>query len=262
MTLAIVLAGGANSLIRLGERLTVEYVVDALQNSRFFDRVIIAGPVAESGTAESGTAESGTDGELPPLEELRQKYRAQEQITVVGGGVTPVDSFMRAYALVPLEAEQILLATGDIPLLTTEVAEYFLETCAALEGDLFYPIVPKQVNEEKYPGVERTYIKLREGVFTGGNLFLIKTRIIERCLQEATKLVNLRKSPLALASHVGWGLLWRYLTLQLTLPLVEKEVSRLLGGVKGVGVICPYPEIGIDVDKKSDVILVKKFLCV
>lgn len=238
--MAIVLAGGANSLIRLGERLTVEFVVDALQKSRYLDRVIIAGPV----------------------EELRQRYRGQAHLTVVGGGTTPIDSFMQAYALVPAGTAQIFVATGDIPLLTTEAADYFLEACAALEGDFFYPIVDKQVNEEKYPGVERTYINLREGIFTGGNLFLIKAVIVQTCLQEATKLVNLRKWPLALASHVGWGLLWRYLTRQLTLQRVEKEVSRLLGGVKGVGVICPYPEIGIDVDKESDLVLVKKILCV
>jgi hypothetical protein len=30
--------------------------------------------------------------------------------------------------------------------------------------------------------------------------------------------------------------------------------------VKSVGVICPYPEIGIDVDKESDITLVKKIL--
>lgn len=236
--MAVVLAGGANSLIRFGTRLSVEYVVEALRQSSYLDKVIIAGPAAE----------------------LREKYRCQDNVEVVDGGPTPVDSFLQAYALLPAGTEQILLATGDIPLLTAEAANYFLETCAALEGEFFYSIVHQKVNEEKYPGVERTYVYLREGIFTGGNLFLIKRSAVPNCLQEAEKFVQLRKSPIAMAFHVGWGFLWSYLTRRLTLGEAEREVSRLLGGVRSVGVICPYPEIGIDVDKESDIILVKKIL--
>jgi len=238
MTVAVVLAGGANSLIRFGPRLSVEFVVEALRQSPHLERVIIAGPVGELG----------------------EKYRFQEQVEVVNGGLTPVESFLQAYALLPPGTEQILLATGDIPLLTAEAINYFLETCAALEGELFYSIVQKKVNEEKYPGAERTYVHLRDGIFTGGNLLLFKTGIVPGCLQEAEKFVQLRKRPFAMASHVGWHFLWSYLTRRLTLAEAEKEVSRLLGGVKSVGVICPYPEIGIDVDKESDITLVKKIL--
>lgn len=238
MTVAVVLAGGANSLIRFGTRLSVEYVVEALRQSPYLERVIIAGSAAE----------------------LSEKYRFQDKVEVVNGGLTPVESFLQAYAVVPAGTEQILIATGDVPLLTTEAANYFLETCAPLEGELFYSIVHQKVNEEKYPGVERTYVHLREGIFTGGNLLLLKTGVVPNCIQEAEKFVQLRKRPLAMAFHVGWHFLWTYLTRKLTLGAAEKEVSRLLGGVKSVGIICPYPEIGIDVDKESDIILVKKIL--
>ncbi|HOB81618.1 MAG TPA: nucleotidyltransferase family protein [Peptococcaceae bacterium] len=248
MTVAIVLAGGANSLVKIGDRCAVEYVIEALRGSSYVDRMIIAGPVE---ALRERCLQDGTRQGLP-----EKKMTLQ----VVKAGATPVESFRQAYSLVPPETGRLLLVTGDIPLLTAEAIDHFIETCRALEGDFFYPIVSKKVNEEKYPGVERTYVSLREGVFTGGNLILLKTGIVQKCLQEAEQIVRLRKRPIALASHIGWKVLWSYLTRRLSIEQAEREVSRLLGGVKGVGVISPYPEIGLDVDKESDLRVVKKAL--
>ncbi len=54
-------------------------------------------------------------------------------------------------------------------------------------------------------------------------------------------------------------LLWALLLKRLSLQDVEKEAARLLGGVRGGVAVCsPFPEIGFDVDKASDLALVKK----
>ncbi len=238
-TVAIILAGGSKPLITIGKRYMVDFVVEALQKLPYLQRIIIAGSP----------------------EALKKKYAEQSpQIELVNSGETTIESFMQAFRLVPEDAQQILIATGDIPLLTPEAVNHFVESCRKLEGALFYPIVSKEVNEQKYPGVKRTYVHLREGVFTGGNLFLIKPQIVEQCVEEAKELVRLRKKPLALVSHLGWKLLWNYVWGRLSLKEAEKGVSRLLGGVNGVAVISPYPEIGVDVDKPSDLALAKEIL--
>ena len=90
---------------------------------------------------------------------------------------------------------------------------------------------------------------------------MVKSEVVDRCIFEAEELIRLRKKPLSLAAHLGWKLLFFYLLRRLSIEDVEKELSRLLGGVKGVGVISPYPEIGIDVDKPSDLAFVEKVLC-
>jgi len=252
MTVALVLAGGLKSelatqqqvfaedaLIRIANRHMVEYVVDALQGSPYIEKVIIAGP----------------------LQQLEKVYAKSNFVQITPNGETTVQSFLNAYNLVSPECEQILAVTSDLPLLTTNAVNCFLETCQSLEGDFFYPIVSREVNEGKYPGVERTYVHLKEGLFTGGNLILIKSEIVAGCILEAEELIRLRKKPFSLAAHLGWKLLFFYIFKRLSIEDAEKEVSRLLGGVKGVGVISPFPEIGIDVDKPSDLALVEKVLC-
>jgi len=252
MTVALILAGGLKSelgqkqhftgeeaLIPIADRYMVEYVVDALKGSSYIDEIIIAGPKPQ----------------------LTKVFGGSSAVKIASKGDTTVQSFRQAFQLVPPEKEEILVVTSDLPLLTTEAVNHFLGTCQDLEGDFFYPIVSREANEGKYPGVERTYVHLKEGLFTGGNLLLLKAQIVDRCLEEAEKLVSLRKKPLSLAAHLGWKLLLFYVLRQLTIADAEKEVSRLLGGVKGVGVVSPYPEIGIDVDKPSDLALVEKVLC-
>lgn len=245
MTVAIILAGGfkpelmEDALIPIGKRYMVEYVVDALQDSSYIEEIILAGPI----------------------QELAKIYAQFAGIKLVANGATAVESFLKAFQLVSPETQQVLLVTGDIPLLTTEAVEHFLCTCGTMEGDLFYSIVSREVNEEKYPGVKRTYVHLKEGVFTGGNLILLNPAIVAQCIKEAEELVRLRKKPLSLASYVGWKLMLTYVLRRLSLKDIEKGVSNLLGGIKGVGVISPYPEIGIDVDKPSDLVLVRKTLC-
>lgn len=252
MTVALVLAGGLKpelatsspqiveeALIRIGSHYMVEYVVEALRNSPEINKIIIAGPGSE-------------------LEEI---YQPSSFLQIIENGPTTIQSFMHAFQLIPSETQQVLAVTSDLPLLTTEAINHFLRICQSLEGDFFYPIIRREVNEAKYPGVKRTYVHLKEGVFTGGNLFLVKPHVVEKCAYKAEELVRLRKKPLSLAAHLSWKSLFFYLLRRLSIKDAEKEVAKLLGGVKGVGVISPYPEIGLDVDKPSDLVLVEKMLC-
>jgi molybdopterin-guanine dinucleotide biosynthesis protein A len=253
MTAGIILAGGKKenlleggnlpeneALIPIGSRVMVEYIVDAVLGSRYIERIIIAGP----------------------RDELKKYFQNHPGIELVESGESPVQSLLKALdCLSPEEyQEKVLVTTGDIPLLTTEAVNGFLESCRGLEGDLFYPIVKKETNENKYPGVQRTYVSLKEGVFTGGNMFLLKPEIMKKCSRFAEELVRLRKKPLSLASYIGWFFLLRYLMGRLSIKDAEDKVLELLG-IKGVGIISPFPEIGIDVDKTSDLELVQKVLC-
>lgn len=250
---AIILAGSSHAgvlreytqveneaLIPIGEKLMVEYVVNALKNVEAINRIVIVGPVQE----------------LLPL------YDDDPQVLLAEPGNTQINTLLNGLkVLKPRGDQRLIIVTSDIPLLSSEAVEDFLGQCGELEGELFYPIVPKEINEEKFPGVKRTYIRLREGVFTGGNLFLVQASIIEPCAAKAERLVSLRKSTLALSRQMGLIFIIKYLLQILTIKETEVKVSRLLG-VKGFGIISNYPEVGIDVDKPSDLELVRRLLAV
>lgn len=247
MTVALVLAGGlkpelspgelkAEALIQIGENYMVEYVVEALAALDEIKQIVISGP-----------------------REIEKLYTTST-IKVVPRGTTLVKSFTKAYQKVPLDTRQILVVTGDLPLLSPQAVRHFLHTCHYLNGDLFYPLIKREDCEAKYPGMERTYIHFREGVFTGGNLLLIKSAVVEQCLPLVEDFIYLRKKPWAMVVRLNRKLLWALLLKRLSLQDVEKEAARLLGGVRGVAVCSPFPEIGFDVDKASDLALVKKLL--
>ncbi|MDN5343969.1 MAG: hypothetical protein PWQ18_80 [Clostridia bacterium] len=232
---AVILAGDkeGRALLPIGTRPMLSWVVAALQAAGSIRRIAVA----------------GTPGMAPCL---------PGAITLVPAGQTTVESALNGAAAFP-DAEWLLLVTADIPLLTPEAVRDFLARCQARPADFYYPIASREACEARYPGVNRTYVRLREGTFTGGNMVLIKAAALQTCACRGQELVRLRKSPLALSRLIGWRFIIKFLTHRLTISEAEEQFSRLLGA-RGAGIISPYPEIGIDVDKDSDLELARRVL--
>ncbi|MBS4024415.1 MAG: nucleotidyltransferase family protein [Clostridia bacterium] len=246
---ALILAGSVNNdklrecspvaneaFIPIGGKAMVQYVVEAIKKSSQIERIIIVGPP----------------------EQFQPLFAQDEKILFAMRGETIIQGTLNGLKLT--SSSQVLIATSDIPLLTPEAVDMFIKDCLEHQNvELFYPIVPKEVNDRDFPGVKRTYVKLKDGIFTGGNLFLVNPEIVPRCAAKAEEIVSLRKSPLALAKLIGVGFIIKFLLRQLTIAEAENQVSKLLG-VVGKAIVSPYPEIGVDVDKPSDLELVRKVL--
>lgn len=250
MTVAIVLAGSLNqgplkdcsnelneALIKVGPRCMVEYVVKALSEAKNIEKIIVVGP----------------------QEKLETVLGQVDDLKVIEGGKTIIQSLLNGLDLIENEKDHILIVTADIPLITGRIIDHFLECCYREDADIIYPIVDKTLNEQKYPGVKRTYVKLKEGIFTGGNIFYVNPIIIRPLARKAEQLVSLRKSPVRLANYIGILFILKYLLKKLSIEEAEKRVSELFA-INGKTITIPYPEIGIDVDKPSDLTLVEEIL--
>lgn len=224
------------ALIPIGNRIMLDYVVAALFSANSVNRVAIVGPKAH----------------------LQNVYTERRRVILAESGDSVINSLRKGIeALKP--DKHILVVTGDIPLLRGDAVDSFVAKCTDKEVDVYYPIVTREINEQKYPQVKRTYIRLKEGIFTGGNIFLVNPFKVESCAAKGSELISLRKSPLALSRQIGFLFILKFLLRQLSLREVETQFSKLLG-IKGRTVILDYPEIGIDVDKPSDLELVRKVL--
>ncbi|MGI9952557.1 NTP transferase domain-containing protein [Moorellaceae bacterium AZ2] len=241
----VVLAGGSagkgdrlgvgnEALVPVAGRPMVAWVLQALRHSGCLGRLVLVGPEELAGLAE------------------------EEKVTLVPSGRTAVESALKGAEALP-GAEWILLVTADIPMLTPEAVRDFLERCRKIPADLYYPIVTRRDSETAYPGVKRTYVPLKEGTFTGGNMALLRAGALPTCALRGQKLVALRKSPLALGCQIGPFFILKFVLRRLSLAEVERRFSELLG-VRGVAVITPYPEIGVDVDKPDDLELARRVL--
>lgn len=245
---ALVLAGGLNlgplrkvssaryeAEIKIAGRPMIDYVVMALQSVPALEKIVVV------------------CGENILSESEKRKVTA-----VIQPGKTMLESLNNGLQALDTE-KPVLVLTADIPLINKEAIEGFLNRCKEKEADVYYSVVPKEVNDRKYPGVQRTYVKLKEGIFTGGNVVLLSPWVIRNHMDILNKAISYRKKPLQLCFLLGWKFLFSLFLGRLTIKQIEARVSKMLK-FKAAGVISLFPEVGIDVDKPSDLQLVNKVL--
>lgn len=241
MASAVIIAGRENTgklkdfsseqweaLIPIAGKPMLQWVVDAVSGARQVDRVIIVGP--------------------------EQAYRDRisgRDITYVAprGGILPN---VRAGVALLSPSEQALIVTSDIPLITAGTIDRFIDECrAAGQADIYYPILERRTMEGRYPTTKRTYAKLREGTFTGGNFFMVTAGVLEPVADVADRFVAARKSPLQMAGLLGWSFIIKLLLGMASVQELVRKGSKILG-YPACAVETKQAEIGIDVDKPSD----------
>lgn len=224
----------SRAMVKIGEKTMLQWVVDALRGSEMVGCVVAIGNVGGD----------GLDRVVQPGADLLTNMRL---------GVDALET-----------TEPVLIVSSDIPLLTAEAINDFLNRAQSLEVDLVYPIIPKSCCTAKYPQLKRTYLKTEDGVFTGGNLMLIRPSFMANHWQSIADAYAARKQVLQLARMIGLGVLLRVVVAQLVpgvlkVNSLERAVSRMLGA-SVAAVISDYPEIGEDVDKPSDLEAVRAIL--
>ncbi len=236
---AVVLAGRRNqkelqavsdveweALVPIAGRPMASWVIDALRASGLCQNIVVVGP------AELWP-DAGTDGSvIAPSDDLIENVRR---------GVHALSG-----------ERPILVCTSDIPMLTPEAVQGFVQAANGINAEFHYPVIPREDVERKFPGNRRTYVRLRDGTFTGGNFILLDPKSARQAIGVAKELVALRKKPLRLGLLVGLGFVVRLVLGQATVAEAEQRFSRLLG-VQGRAVRLPFPEVGVDVDHPGDI---------
>lgn len=248
---AIVLAGGTQddkwarqhgvdnkAFLMINNLPMIAYVVAALRESPEIEQIIIVGPVPKL-------------KKLFPLDDVRFM---PEQGDII-------DNTLAAVKALPQD-KKILICTSDIPMLTPEALGSLFTAVSDRDADIYYPIINRIDCEKHYPDVKRTYAKLKNGSFTGGNIIIVSPQQVIPLAEIFRKLVSERKNPLKMLLTFGLpGVVFavRLVLGWLSVYELERRISRILQ-IKGVAVFCPYPEIGTDVDKDSDLELARRVL--
>lgn len=224
----------SRAMLPIGDKTMLQWVVDALRESPSVGRIVAVGRVQAD----------GLDEVVEPRDSL------------VGNMKLGLD------AIGPSEA--VLVVSADVPMLTSDAVEDFLTRARQLGADMAYPIIRKADCEARHPGLRRTYLKTGDGIFTGGNIMLVRPDFVQRNWQAIQDAYAARKHVARLARMIGLGTLLRVLLGQvfpslLRISALENAASRMLHG-RVAAVIGAYPEIGEDVDKPSDLAAVRAIL--
>lgn len=210
------------------------YVLRALRDSGRVQRVAYVGP---------------TTPEMEALIDLR----ATDHGTLLSNLESGVDALGKSGLAA---GERVLVVTADIPMLTAQQIRDVLDAAPA-EAGLVYPVVRREDCEATYAGVKRTYAKVKDGTFTGGNLFILDPKLIGKFLPRLREVLDARKAPFKLAGIIGPSTLFKLLTGRLTVAGLENKVSEILG-VPARALITPHAAIGTDVDKEADLTLAEQ----
>ncbi len=265
---AVVLAGRPNTgalreagavpweaLIEIAGRPMAAHVVAALRQAAGVGRVVVVGPEALGPAVGPDVTLVAPGGSL--VENLRRGLAAAGAgVALSADGRTP--GVAPPAGGVP-RGGAVLLVGGDVPLLTGPMIDAFLAACEAVPASLHYPIIPRAECMARSPGARRTFVTVREGAFTGGNLFRVDSAAAPGLLDLAERFYAARKSPLRLAGLLGWGTVVKFLLKRAGIPELEAVVARL-AGVPARAVIVADPEIGMDVDKPEDLKLAEAVL--
>jgi len=141
-----------------------------------------------------------------------------------------------------------LFASSDIPGVTGEMVDWLVKTCSETDDDLYYNVIRREDMERRYPGSKRTYTRLKDMEVCGGDMNMARAAIVNENSEFWNKVLDSRKSPAAQAALLGPGIILKLLTRQLTADDVIQRVANKLD-LKGRAIVCPYPEVGMDVDK-------------
>lgn len=218
------------ALIPVGTRTMVECVIEALRDSGGVGRIVVIGPEEIK--------------RLPGVVDVEVLTPAGSLMDNMAAGIGYL-----------AEADNVLVATADIPMLTAEAVRDFIDRCGDRRADFYYPVVRAEVVEQKYPGGRRTYVRLSDGRFTGGNLVLFRPAVFDRCREKAQEFALHRKNPLRLAAMVGPVFILRFLLRRLSVADAERRITALVG-ITGRAVVSEFPELAVDVDKPEDYALV------
>lgn len=227
--------GASKALLDIAGKPMVQWVLDALQGAASIERVVVVGLGPESGL-QSGKIAAYLPNQGGMLENI-----------LAGIG--------KVCQLCPT-TEYVLIVSSDIPAITPEMVEWTIRSATEAENDISYNVVPRAVMEERYPGSKRTYTHLKGLDVCGGDMNVVRAAMASDANAVWRRIIDARKSPLKQASILGYDNVLLLLLGQMSLENAVRRASQRLH-LRARAIVCPYAEIGMDVDKPHQLELMR-----
>jgi NDP-sugar pyrophosphorylase family protein len=230
--------GNSKALIDVAGKPMVQWVLDALSESKRVDNVILIGLSPKSGLTCT-----------KPIHYISNQGRMLANIVT---GVKKAIELKK-------KAEYVLIVSSDIPAVKGDMIDWLVDTAMETQDDLYYGICPREVMEARYPASKRTYTKLKDMQVCGADMNIIHVSMATEHLDIWEQLIGNRKSPLRSAAVIGFDILFKLFTRQIALKeLVEQASARI--GIKGRAIIWSQAEPCMDVDKPHQLEIMREDL--
>jgi GTP:adenosylcobinamide-phosphate guanylyltransferase len=157
----------------------------------------------------------------------------------------------------PATGWPLLVTTADHALLDTEMVDQF---CRSADGaEIAIGVVERTLLLRRLPASRRTWLRFRGGVYTGANLFALRSPAVRPAIELWRSVEQDRKKAWRILSLLGPAVM---ITVALRLVSLDEVLARL-GARLGLAIrAVPLtdPLAGVDVDKPGDHALAEAIL--
>lgn len=219
--------GKPKALLEIAGKPIVQWVLDAVTAARGIERIVIVG-LSESDGLQT----------TKPVTYLPNQGSLLENVLIGAREILKQNP----------EARYVISVSSDIPAITGGMVEWVVDTAEKSDYDVYYNVIDRSVMEERYPSSNRSYIRLKDHTLCGADANVFRASLVNRSDDLVQRIVDSRKSPFKQAALIGIDSLLLLLLRRLTLDDAVARVCRKFN-VTGKAVLCPYAELGMDIDK-------------
>ena len=223
--------GKPKALLPFGERTMLERVIDALQDSKSIDNIVVVGLGSDMGMTFK-----------------RPVHHLPDSGSLVANNIAGI-AWLREQNP---NTGVVLACSSDIPLITAVMVDQLIQLCQPLDAHYYYTYVTKETMEKRFPHSKRTYVKLKGLDIGGGDLGLLHPSVIDANQELFEALANARKHAWKIAKVVGFKMLFKFLFRRLGIAELKVEAERILGAPVRI-IELPYAELAMDADKPAQV---------
>jgi len=219
--------GQSKALLEVAGKPMIQWVLDALCGSEMINNIVLVS--------------------LDPEIDI-QISKPVAYVPHQGGMLANARAGVDKVAELNPESELILMASSDIPAITTEMVDWAIKAAMETEDDVYYNVVTRETMEARYPGSKRSFIKFKGNEVCGADMNVIRASIAVGNDELWNNLIGARKNAFKQAALFGYDTLLLLLLRQLPIESVVKRAGSRMG-LRGRAVNSPYAEIAMDVDK-------------
>jgi NDP-sugar pyrophosphorylase family protein len=239
--------GKPKALLDIGGKPMIQWVLDAVSEAKG------VGQVAVVGLAQSEV--EGLDGSVD-LSCSKPLTLLPNQGSMIGNIRAGLQSILEKNP----DAEYVMTVSSDIPLVTGEMFDWFIEQAKDTQHEFYMNMITRQVLEASFPGVKRRVNRVGKIEYRGApDISILQPRIVMQKDGAAERIEKARGKIWRQLNFIGFDTLF---LLMLRLLELDAFVKRL-GNKHGVDlhpIICPYPEIAMDVDHPQHLEMMRKEL--
>lgn len=146
------------------------------------------------------------------------------------------------------QAQQVLVSSTDIPLMTGAMVERLLAQAADPTVDVYHTIVSREKMEQRFPGSRRSYVHFSDGDFAAGDIHVVAPHVGHKHRELWDDLLNSRKNALKQAARLGPAFIAKLMARRLSLAELERLVREKFG-INARALPVDDAELGMDADK-------------